>query len=139
MSCPVPAANRFVIVDEAVTMMLSTAPETPEAKEMCYAEFETTKFWSTHEWLRYIRGLEAGGATVGHYALADENYGFSGSPNPELVAAWFSAILKTDHEGSDRAVYKKTVEETLGAVARSHACQPTLRCCCRGLRWLGRR
>ena len=118
MNCPFPASNRFFIVDEAVKMMLSTAPEAPDAKQMCYAAFEITKFWSTHEWLRYIRGLEASGATVGHYALADENYGFSGSPNPEIVAAWFSAILRTDYEGYDRAVYKKTVEEFLVKVGR---------------------
>jgi leukotriene-A4 hydrolase len=118
VNCPFPASNRFFIVDEAVKMMLSTAPEAPDAKQMCYVEFETTKFWSTHEWLRYIRGLEAGGATVGHYALADENYGFSGSPNPEIVAAWFSAILKTDYEGFDRAIYKKAVEEFLVKVGR---------------------
>jgi hypothetical protein len=55
---------------------------------------------------------------VGHYALADENYGFSGSPNPEIVAAWFSAILKTDYEGFDRAIYKKAVEEFLVKVGR---------------------
>ena len=34
------------------------------------------------------------------------------------MAAWFSAILKTDYEGYDRAVYKKTVEEFLVKVGR---------------------
>ena len=118
VNCPFPASNRFFIVDEAVKMMLSTAPEAPDAKQMCYVEFETTKFWSTHEWLRYIRGLEAGGATVGHYALADENYGFSGSPNPEILAAWFSAILRTSYEGYDPSIYAKTVTEFLTKVGR---------------------
>ena len=55
---------------------------------------------------------------MGHYALADENYGFSGSPNPEIVAAWFSAILRTSYEGYDPAIYAKTVTEFLTKVGR---------------------
>lgn len=118
VNCPFPASNRFVVVDDAVTMLLNVDPDAADARSMAYLPQETTIRWTTQEWLRYIRGLEAGGATEGHYALADGNYGFSGSPNPEIVAAWYSAILKTGFEGYDNDVYTKKVESFLGSVGR---------------------
>jgi len=117
-NCPFPASNRFYIVDEAVKMLLGVSPEDPDAKSMVYLEQDVTIRWTTHEWLRYIRALEAGGATVGHYRLADANYGFTGSPNPEIVAAWYTAILKTDFEGFDPKVYEEKVESFLTTVGR---------------------
>lgn len=118
VNCPFPASNRFVVVDDAVTMMLNVDPDAADARSMAYLPQETTIRWTTQEWLRYIRGLEAGGATEGHYALADGNYGFSGSPNPEIVAAWYSAILKTGFDGYDNDIYTKKVESFLGSVGR---------------------
>jgi hypothetical protein len=118
VNCPFPASNRFAVVDDAVAMMLSVDPNAADARSMAYLPQETTIRWTTQEWLRYIRGLEAGGATEGHYALADGNYGFSGSPNPEIVAAWYSAILKTSFEGYDNDIYTKKVERFLGSVGR---------------------
>lgn len=118
VNCPFPASNRFVVVDDAVTMLLNVDPDAADARSMAYLPQETTIRWTTQEWLRYIRGLEAGGATEGHYALADGNYGFSGSPNPEIVAAWYSAILKTGFEGYDNDIYTKKVESFLGSVGR---------------------
>lgn len=118
VNCPFPASNRFAVVDDAVAMMLSVDPNAADARSMAYLPQETTIRWTTQEWLRYIRGLEAGGATEGHYALADGNYGFSGSPNPEIVAAWYSAILKTGFEGYDNDIYTKKVESFLGSVGR---------------------
>ena len=118
VNCPFPASNRFIQVDQAVKMMLTTDPLDANAKSLVYLDQEVTIRWSTHEWLRYVRGLEAGGASEGHYALADFNYGLSGSPNPEIVAAWYSAILKTGFEGFDTAVYTAKVESFLGSVGR---------------------
>lgn len=117
-NCPFTVSNRFYIVDEAVKMLLGVNPEDPDAKSLVYLEQDVTIRWTTHEWLRYIRGLEAGGATVGHYRLADANYGFTGSPNPEIVAAWYTAILKTDFEGFDPKVYEAKVESFLTTVGR---------------------
>lgn len=118
VNCPFPASNRFSIVDEAVKMLLGVSPDDPSAKSMAYLGQEVTIRWSTHEWLRYIRGLEAGGATEGHYRLADANYGFTGSPNPEIVAAWYTAILKSGFEGYDPEVYEEKVESFLTTVGR---------------------
>lgn len=118
VNCPFPASNRFVVVDDAVAMLLNVDPDAADARSLAYLPQETTIRWTTQEWLRYIRGLEAGGATEGHYALADGNYGFSGSPNPEIVAAWYSAILKTGFEGYDKDIYTKKVEDFLGSVGR---------------------
>ena len=118
VNCPFPASNRFIQVDEAVKMMLGVDPLDPDARSMVYLEQDITIRWSTQEWLRYIRGLEAGGATEGHLALADGNYGFSGSPNPEIVAAWYTAILKTGFEGYDNKVYTEKVESFLSSVGR---------------------
>ena len=94
MTCPFPVSNRFAVVDDAGRMMLSADPEADNVKSTVYLPQETPIRWTTQEWLRYIRGLETGGASEGHYALADGNYGFTGSPNPEIIAAWYSAILK---------------------------------------------
>ena len=118
VNCPFPASNRFVVVDDAVAMMLNVDPDAADARSLAYLPQETTIRWTTQEWLRYIRGLEAGGASEGHYALTDGNYGFSGSPNPEIVAAWYSAILKTGFEGYDNDIYTKKVESFLGSVGR---------------------
>ena len=117
-NCPFTVSNRFYIVDEAVKMLLGVNPEDPDVKSLVYLEQDVTIRWTTHEWLRYIRGIEAGGATVGHYRLADANYGFTGSPNPEIVAAWYTAILKTDFEGFDPKVYEAKVESFLTTVGR---------------------
>lgn len=117
-NCPPAISNRFVQVDEAVKMMLGVDPDAANAKELVYLDQKTTLRWSTHEWLRYIRGLEAGGATVGHYALADANYGFSGSPNPEIVAAWYTAVLSTDYMGYDEAIFSNKVNSFLRSVGR---------------------
>ena len=118
VNCPFPVSNRFVVVDDAVRMMLSADPQADNVKSMVYLPQETTIRWTTQEWLRYIRGLEAGGASEGHYALADGNYGFTGSPNPEIIAAWYSAILKTNFEGYDSNIYTEKVESFLGSVGR---------------------
>jgi leukotriene-A4 hydrolase len=117
-NCPLPISNRFVMVDEGVKMMLSVAPETENVKSLVYLDQSETMRWSTHEWLRYIRGLEAGGATVEHYALADANYGFSGSPNPEIIAAWFTAVLRTSYNGYDTSIFEGTVNKFLRSVGR---------------------
>jgi hypothetical protein len=117
-NCPFPASNRFFMVDEGVKAILGVAPEDPDAKSIVYLDQDITRRWGTHEWLRYIRGLEAGGASEGHYALADANYGFTGSPNPEIIAAWYSAILKTSFEGYSPALYHEKVESFLMKVGR---------------------
>lgn len=122
VNCPVTSSNRFAVVDEAVSLMLHTDPNTPlepfEGRAGAYLPREVTNPWSTQEWLRYIREISAATNDEGHYRLMDAAYGFSGSKNPEIVAAWYSAILKTSFEGYDPIVYRETLETFMMSVGR---------------------
>ena len=92
VNCPFPASNRFVVVDDAVAIMLNVDPDAADARACSLFTAGNDHPLDDSGWLRYARGLEAGGATEGHYALADGNYGFSGGQIPRL---WQHGILQS--------------------------------------------
>lgn len=115
---PFAVSNRFATVDEAVLKLVNTDPLAADARTAAYLPQATTIRWSALEWLRYIREAESHGATEGHYALMDNNYGFTGSPNPEIAAAWFTLTLSSGYSGHDETLYRTKVEEFLTTVGR---------------------
>lgn len=117
-NCPFPASNNFIAVDQALELLIHADPTAADVRQTAYLPQQSTMRWSTHEWLRYIRGAAAAKVDEAHLALMDQNYGLSGSPNPEIVAAWYSYVLTTGFEGYDVDVYTKRVEEFLMTVGR---------------------
>lgn len=84
---PVPDAERFEAVDNAVAMFM---------EEGSFPPSEETENWSTHEWLRYIHGME--GIDAEQAAALDAQYGFSNSGNSEVLAAWFQPTIRAGYE-----------------------------------------
>jgi hypothetical protein len=117
-NCPFPASNRFVAVDQALELLIAADPQGEDVRTMAYLPQQTTMRWSTHEWLRYIRGAAAAELGPEHLMLMDKNYGFSTSRNPEIIAAWYSYVLKTPFEGHDPVAMRARVEEFLTTVGR---------------------
>lgn len=110
-NAPVPSPARFENVDKAVAMFMEDGE---------FLTTETTDEWSTHEWLRFIHGLE--GATLAQVQAADEKYGFTQSGNSEILAAWFQPAIRAGYEP-----VKPVVENFLINVGRRKFLTPTYR------------
>lgn len=122
LNCPVAVSNRFSLVDEGIALLLAADPKLAgqpyESRAAAYMPQDITKKWFPQEWLRYIRGVAAANPDEGHFALMDEAYGLTTSNNPEVIAAWYTAILRTGYEGYDPIAYKQKVESFLSSVGR---------------------
>ncbi|NVK27286.1 MAG: M1 family metallopeptidase [Flavobacteriia bacterium] len=110
-NAPVPSPARFENVDKAVAMFMENGEFLPT---------ETTDEWSTHEWLRFIHGLE--GATLAQVQAVDEKYSFTESGNSEILAAWFQPSIRAGYEP-----VKPVVENFLINVGRRKFLTPTYR------------
>lgn len=82
-----PTSSRFVAVDRALSDWKAGRPA---------AELIVTN-WSTHEWLRFLRGLSAD--TSGEQmAQLDRAFGFTKSGNSEILAQWLVTAIATGYE-----------------------------------------
>lgn len=52
-----------------------------------------TKDWSTHEWLRFIRGLSRD-ISIDQMAALDKAFGFTQSGNAEILGIWFEFVIR---------------------------------------------
>lgn len=57
----------------------------------------STKSWTTHEWLHFIRGIDTSW-TVNDFADADRIYDFTTSGNSEIAAAWYEQSIKAGYK-----------------------------------------
>lgn len=92
---PEASAERFVKVDQAVDTFLNGAK----------AGMLSTKEWSTHEWLHFIRALPENLST-GQMTDLDKSFGFTQSKNSEIKAAWFRLAIEQG--------YGKTIVNDIG-------------------------
>ena len=61
------------------------------------AELKGTKEWSTHEWLRFLRGIPEGASTE-QLADLDAAFKFTNSGNSEILGEWFLHVIKADYK-----------------------------------------
>ncbi len=80
---PAPSSARFDAVDAELAKW--TGGATPASL--------TTKDWSTHEWLRFIRGLPKD-ISLSKMADIDKAFGFTKSGNSEILGAWFEPVIR---------------------------------------------
>lgn len=86
-NAPKPDSERFRMVDQALNDWRSET----SAKDL------TTSRWSSHEWLRFIRGLPKE-MTVAQMSELDAAFNFTGSGNAEMLAAWLEHVIRNKYE-----------------------------------------
>jgi leukotriene-A4 hydrolase len=69
------------------------------------AEQLSTKDWSTHEWLHFLRGLPAS-TSLKEMAKLDAAFGFSESGNSEILAQWLVTAIHVGYEPAYPALEK---------------------------------
>ncbi len=69
----------------------------------------STDGWTTHEWLRFIRGLPA---KLSQEQLADLDaaFGFTASGNSEILAAWFQKTIPNQYTAADARIRQFLIE-----------------------------
>lgn len=77
-----------------------------------------TQDWTTHEWLRFLRGLPET-ITTEQMAELDAAYGFTKSGNSEILAQWLQTAIAANYQASYR-----TLEEFLTKVGRRKFLEP---------------
>ena len=80
---PAPTSARFDAVDAELAKWAEGA--TPAGL--------ATKDWTTHEWLRFIRGLPQD-ISLSKMADIDNAFGFTKSGNSEILGAWFEPVIR---------------------------------------------
>ncbi|WP_246597012.1 M1 family metallopeptidase [Pontibacter aydingkolensis] len=88
-----PASSRFAKVEEAYNAWKSGKP----------AAQLTTKDWSSHEWLHFIRMLPET-MSLQQMADLDKAFNFTNSGNSEVLAAWFLHSIKNNYATADKAL-----------------------------------
>jgi len=80
-------ASRFAAVEAERDRFLAGTPA---------AELDTAG-WTTHEWLHFLRGLPEE-LSRDRLADLDAAFGFTGSGNSEILAAWFLIAIANDYD-----------------------------------------
>ncbi len=91
---PAPTSERFDAVDAQLELYnTGTAP----------ASLVGTKDWTTHEWLRFIHGLQDDISLEKMTAL-DKAFGFTASHNAEILGAWFEPVIRRQYSAGYAAL-----------------------------------
>ena len=86
-SYPAPTSSRFDAVDKALEKWENgTAP----------TALEGTKEWSTHEWLRFLRGIPKD-ANIAQLTALDAAFKFTNSGNSEILGEWFMHVIEANY------------------------------------------
>ena len=97
-------------------------PERFKLVDMAWANFpgskETTKNWSTHEWLYYLHKM-VDSPTIEKMKTLDAIYSFTNTGNCEIADVWFIMAVKAGYEPA----YPK-MDEFLSAVGRRKFLEP---------------
>jgi hypothetical protein len=88
-----PASSRFAQVEQAYTSWKNGKP----------AAQLSTKDWSSHEWLHFIRMLPEQ-MTPQQMGDLDKAFGFTNSGNSEVLAAWFIHAIRNNYTTADKAL-----------------------------------
>ncbi len=89
-----PVSVRFDLVDQELKRFV---------EQYTKADKLTTKNWSTHEWIRFIRKLPAN-LPAGKMNELDNTFSFTQSRNAEIQFAWFMQAIQHDYAKADNAI-----------------------------------
>jgi leukotriene-A4 hydrolase len=92
---PAPTSERFKAVDA----------ELGKFKDDAAAANLVTLGWTTHEWLRFIRGLPKD-LSLAKMAELDKAFGFTKSGNAEILGAWFEPVIRQKYTTGYEALEK---------------------------------
>ncbi|MEO9804436.1 MAG: M1 family metallopeptidase [Reichenbachiella sp.] len=90
-NCPVPVSDKFENVDKALATWISN-----QSKEELAASYGSDN-WSTHEWLRFVRGLPDS-LSKAQMSNLDEAFGFTATGNSEVFDAWAIHVIANQYE-----------------------------------------
>ena len=90
-NCPVPVSYKFENVDKALDKWIAN-----QSKEELQASYGSDA-WSTHEWLRFVRGLPDSLSTeqMGNLDMA---FGFTTTGNSEIFDVWGVLIIANQYK-----------------------------------------
>ncbi|WP_255474155.1 M1 family metallopeptidase [Pontibacter qinzhouensis] len=89
----VPSSARFAQVEQTYKSWEGGTPATAL----------TTKDWSSHEWLHFIRMMPEK-LTQQQLTELDKAFGFTNSGNSEVLAAWFLHAIRNNYTAADQAL-----------------------------------
>jgi leukotriene-A4 hydrolase len=92
---PAAASGRFAAVDQVLGQLADGAAAA--------SLLPATADWSSHEWVHFLQGLPET-LTDEQLAGLDAAFGFTGSGNAEILAAWFPHTLRAGYAPADAAV-----------------------------------
>lgn len=90
-NCPVPVSDKFENVDKALATWQAN-----QSKEELQASYNSDN-WSTHEWLRFVRGLPDSLSTE-QMSNLDEAFGFTNTGNSEIFDVWGILVIANQYE-----------------------------------------
>ncbi|WP_422361752.1 M1 family metallopeptidase [Reichenbachiella sp.] len=90
-NCPVPVSDKFENVDQALATWAAN-----QSKEELQTSHNSDN-WSTHEWLRFVRGLPDSLSTE-QMANLDEAFGFTNTGNSEIFDVWGLHVIANKYE-----------------------------------------
>lgn len=85
-NCPVPVSDKFTNVDNALSTWLAN-----QSKEELQTSFSSDE-WSTHEWLRFVRGLPDS-LSISQMNNLDKSFGLTNTGNSEIFDVWAIHII----------------------------------------------
>ncbi|MEP2025086.1 MAG: M1 family metallopeptidase [Reichenbachiella sp.] len=90
-NCPVPVSDKFENVDKSLATW--TANQSKEELQTSY----NSDNWTTHEWLRFVRGLPDSLSTEQMTNL-DHAFGFTNTGNSEIFDLWGVHVIANQYE-----------------------------------------
>lgn len=90
-NCPIPVSDKFENVDKALAAWTAN-----QSKEELQSSFESDN-WSTHEWLRFVKGLPQ---TLSSEQMSnlDTAFGFTNTGNSEIFDVWGILVIANKYE-----------------------------------------
>lgn len=90
-NCPVPVSDKFENVDQAAVTWAAN-----QSKEELQAAYGSDD-WTTHEWLRFVKGLPDSLSTEQMTNL-DQAFGFTTTGNSEIFDLWGVHVIANQYE-----------------------------------------
>ena len=90
-NCPTPVSDKFENVDQAIATWIAN-----QSKEELQTSYGSDN-WSTHEWLRFLRGLPDS-LSLDQMTNLDQAFGFTATGNSEIFDLWGLHVIANKYE-----------------------------------------